>query len=426
MRTKKLANCQIKATFKVSHQEFLDALDQAFPIQNEKVTIKGFRKGKAPKAVYLQHYGKESLYEEAINALVRKHMDEDLAKKKIAVISQPVLDLKWEDLENEEGFEFSLTFDTAPEFDLPEYRGIEVKKLSNEVTKEEIEAEKSRLLKKEIILEEKDGTLEMGDTAKFDFLGTKDGVAFAGGEAKDYELKIGSGQFIPGFEEQMVGMKKGEERDLKVTFPENYFEESLKGQEVNFHVTLHEIKHELLPELTEELFKKLNLDVKDADEFEVYVDATLKARKEDENERKMNNEVLTKLVEATPITLPKSLVENRVESMVRQLEAQAKQYQLPVETLLSFQGTNLEDYKKEAAKYAEREVKFEEILFKIAETEKLVPTEEELTKYTEEYCLANKLDVKQTVKAYGYQPFFNNLVLEKAQKFVLDNKVVTE
>ena len=253
MTFEKLEHSQIKASFEVSAEEFAVALDEAFKICNEKVTIKGFRKGKAPKDVYLRHYGVESLYADAIDAAVSRKMREELlTNPEVQIASQPMLDLDYSTVGEGKGFNFTLTFDTFPVVTLGEYKGIKVAALDNNVTEAEISAEKARLLKDKIVVEAKaEQVIALGDIAVFDFLGSVDGVPFDGGAAENYELEIGSHQFIPGFEEQMVGMEANTEKDITVTFPENYGAANLAGKEAVFHITLHEVKSKNTPELTD-------------------------------------------------------------------------------------------------------------------------------------------------------------------------------
>jgi len=427
MKTERLENSRMKATFHVSKEEWEAALEEAFKIENEKVTIKGFRKGKAPKSVFLRNYGRESLFNSGINVIVREKEDKELlANKDIQVLSAPELDLDVNQLDSEDGFDFTLTFDTDPQFDLAQYKNLEVKRVAVEVKDEDIENEKARLLKSELIEEEVEGPIEFGMTATFDFEGTVDGVAFDGGTAKDYTLRIGSHQFIPGFEEGMVGLKVGEEKDVKVTFPENYGEESLKGKDANFHVKINKLTKDLMPELNEELFKKLKLEFKTEEEFMADIKNKLTERKTNEAENRMNNSVMQTLLDKHDFAVPHGLVEERVDAEIKNAEAQAKQYQLPLETLLQFQGTTLEAYKESLEKMYTSQVKFEYILFKIAEVEKLQPSKEELDEFILKLAGGKEERKEEVMRNYGVNNIMANMLLTKAQQLVLDNKVIVD
>ena len=427
MTFERLEHSQIKASFEVSAEEFAVALDEAFKICNEKVTIAGFRKGKAPKHVYLKHYGVESLYADAIDAAVSKKMREELlVNPEIQIASQPMLDLDYSTVREGEGFNFTLTFDTFPEVVLGEYKGIKVAALDNEVTAEEIASEKNRILKDKVVVETKsEQVIALGDIAVFDFLGTVDGVAFDGGAAENYELEIGSHQFIPGFEEQMVGMEANTEKDITVTFPENYGAPNLAGKEAVFHITLHEVKAKITPELTDELVVELKIEgVNTVGEFEAHVAKTLADRKLGYNTRQIENSVLETVLNNASVDLPKSFVADRVKSLKSQVEAQAKQYNIPFEMFLQFSGVNVEQFEAQCQEEAVRQVKMELVLDKIAEVEGLLPTDEAINEAIKNYAAASKISVSDIEKRIGKGPFAAQLANNSAIKFILDSKVV--
>ena len=427
MTFEKLEHSQIKASFEVSAEEFAVALDEAFKICNEKVTIKGFRKGKAPKDVYLRHYGVESLYADAIDAAVsRKMRDELLTNPEVQIASQPMLDLDYSTVGEGKGFNFTLTFDTFPVVTLGEYKGIKVAALDNNVTEAEISAEKARLLKDKIVVEAKaEQVIALGDIAVFDFLGSVDGVPFDGGAAENYELEIGSHQFIPGFEEQMVGMEANTEKDITVTFPENYGAANLAGKEAVFHITLHEVKVKNTPELTDELVAELKVEgVNTVAEFDEHVVKTLTERKVNYNNRQIENTVIETVMNGASVDLPKSFVADRVKSLKGQVEAQAKQYNIPFEMFLQFSGVTVEQFEAQCNEEAVRQVKMELVLDKIAEVEGLLPTDEQINEAIKNYSLSAKVSVADIEKRIGKGPFAAQLASNNAIKLILDNKVV--
>lgn len=426
MTFEKLEHSQIKAHFEVSAEEFSAALDEAFTICNAKVTIKGFRKGKAPKAVYLKNYGVESLYADAIDVVVGKKMREELlVNEELAIASQPMLDLDYNSVAEGKGFTFTLTFDTYPEVKLGQYKGIEVVAQDNEPTNDELANETNRLLKDKVVVETKEGAIENGDLAVFDFVGSVDGVEFPGGKAENYELKIGSGQFIPGFEDQMVGMVAGTEKDITVTFPENYGEKSLAGKEAVFHITLHEVKAEKTPDLTDELVKELNIEnVNTVLEFHDHVKTSLTTRKTNYNNRMLENQVIEAVVNNAEIDLPRTFVKERENSLRSQAEAQAKQYNIPFEMFLQFSGVTVEAFNEQCHEEALRQVKSELVLDEIAKVEGLLPTDEEINEAVSNYAASAKMSVKDVEKRIGKAAFAANIAANKAIKFVLDAKVV--
>ncbi len=427
MTFEKLEHSQIKASFEVSAEEFAVALDEAFKICNEKVTIKGFRKGKASKEVYLRHYGVESLYADAIDAAVSRKMREELlTNPEIQIASQPMLDVDYTTVQEGQGFKFTLTFDTFPEVVLGEYKGIKVAALDNNVTEAEINAEKARLLKDKIVVEAKaEQVIALGDIAVFDFLGSVDGVPFDGGAAENYELEIGSHQFIPGFEEQMVGMEANTEKDITVTFPENYGAANLAGKEAVFHITLHEVKAKNTPELTDELVVELKIEgVNTVAEFDEHVIKTLTERKVNYNNRQIENTVIETVMNGASVDLPKSFIADRVKSLKGQVEAQAKQYNIPFEMFLQFSGVTVEQFEAQCNEEAVRQVKMELVLDKIAEVEGLLPTDEQINEAIKNYSLSAKVSVADIEKRIGKGPFAAQLASNNAIKLILDNKVV--
>jgi len=263
--SKEKSKTKLELTVKIEGQEWTEALDKSFNKNVKNVSISGFRKGKCPRDVYEKKYGKESLYIDAAESLLqdafRKVMEEN---KDVIPVVQPRVDIKSMD---ENGVEFLFTIITAPEVKIKKYKGLKVTREEVEVTQEEIDHEISHLLERytELVTKE-DGALEEKDIAVIDFEGFKDGVAFEGGKGENYSLEIGSHTFIPGFEEQLVGMKTGEEKEIEVTFPEDYMSEELKGQKATFKVKLHEIKTKEQRELDKEFFEDLGMEGVDSRE----------------------------------------------------------------------------------------------------------------------------------------------------------------
>ncbi|MGL4948797.1 MAG: trigger factor, partial [Anaeroplasmataceae bacterium] len=317
MKIEVLNQSRQKATFDVSVEDFKNAVDQAFPVVNENVTIKGFRKGKATRAQYDKHYGVETLYDEAFNILLNQKVKELLEEKELAkkIISQFTPDLV--DFKPDTPFQITLSFDIQPEFNLPQYKGLEVDKVNLVASDDEINAKLEELQKTKAVISVKDTqVLNNGDIAVFDFAGSVDGVAFEGGTAENYELKIGSGQFIPGFEEQMVGMKKEEVKDVNVKFPEEYQAEHLAGKDAVFKVTLHEVKEEKLPELTDDFVKSLELEnISTVKELKASKKAEIESTKEKTEKDRQVDTLINKILDNAVVDVPQSLVNERVEQV---------------------------------------------------------------------------------------------------------------
>ena len=419
MVTEKLEHSRVKATFDVTADEFERALDKAFEVNNAKVTIKGFRAGKAPRSVYEKHYGVESLYDEALNVILNEkaseiYKDENLAKE---ICGQFEPNFEGEDkLERGKDFKISLTFDVYPEVKLPQYKGLEVAKKVLEATDEEVEAEVKSVLKKDAeMVAKEEQVIAEGDYATFDFVGSVDGVEFPGGKADNYELQIGSHQFIPGFEEQMVGMKAEETKDIKVTFPENYGEASLAGKPAVFKVTVHEVKAEKLPELNDEYVKGLKIDgVNTVEELKANKKAAIEASKAVSEKDRQVNELITKIVDNAVVYMTKALIDEKVNDIRGQYEKQAKMYNIPFDTFLGLMNVKKEDFEAQTLEQGTKQALFNVIATKIIEVENLTPSKEAVEELAEKDAKANgktkEAMLKQNVARYYSELAYQALV----------------
>lgn len=364
---------------KIEGAEWEKALDKAFTKANAKAKIDGFRPGHAPKEVFLKKYGKESLYFDAADLCLQDAYVKVLEENKdLEIVAEPQVDLKKVD---ENGVEFAFVFILKPEIKLGKYTELGVKKTEVKVTKKEIEEtiEEMRHRYAENIL--KDGAIENGNIAIIDFEGFKDGVAFEGGKGENYSLEIGSGTFIPGFEEQLIGLKAGEETDVNVTFPEEYHSEELKGQAVTFKVKVHEVKEVSVPELNDDFFEDLGMEgVNSKEALEAEIKENLKARKEAENE----NEYIDKLLEAAAknveVEIPEEMVDEEVRRMLRQYEENLKMQGLTLQQFYQFTNSNEQALKDQMHEEAHKRVLYRLMLEEIVKLEKLEVTDEEASK----------------------------------------------
>ncbi len=420
MTTEKLEHSRIKATFDITAEDFEVALDKSFAENVKKVTIKGFRKGKAPREIFEKNYGVESLYEEALNYIFNQKVEELYKSEeyKNKIVSQFVPELDWNNIKRGSNFTISLLFDVRPEFNLPAYKGIEVKKANTEVSEDEVNESINRLLQPKAKREDKeDKTIALGDIAEFDYKGYVDDEAFEGGEAKNYSLKIGSKHFIPGFEEQMVGMKEGETKDVLVTFPEKYQAENLAGKPAKFVVTVNKVFTEVLPELTDDFIKSLDIkDVNTKDELVEYKKQELVSQKENSEIDRQTNDVINFLINNTVVDMPESLIQRRIDLFRNNYEEQAKRYNIPLETFLQLIGTNKEKFDKDTAEQGKRNAIFIEVMAKVVEEEKLQPTIEEINEK-----LGITEDNKKKVSSQQFESAFSEITYDKFVKFLLDN-----
>ena len=411
MVVEKLEHSRTKLTFDVTPEEFEKALDKAFEEENAKVSIQGFRKGKAPRSVFEKHYGVESLYATAIDVILNNKIqeavkDENLVKDFIGQF-EPLLEEK---VERNTNFKVSLVIDTYPEVKLGDYKGIEVAKKNLDVTDEEVEQACKSMAAKDATMEAKaEQVIAKNDFVTFDFVGSVDGVEFPGGKAENYELQIGSGQFIPGFEDQMIGMKAEEVKDINVTFPENYGEASLAGKAAVFKVTVHEVKEQKLPEFTDEYVKTLNKDVNNYDELKAAKRKELEATKAQAEKDRQTNDLINKIIDNATVDMPKTLVDSRYKAMKSQYENQAKMYNIPFETFIQIMGSTLEQFEDITRKQAERQALFDVVAGAIIEAEKLVPTKEEIDAKVGDDKKANRVQI------------MNELTYQKLVDFLLAN-----
>lgn len=425
MNIEKLEHSRVKVTFDIKKEEFETALDYSFNKNNAKVTIKGFRKGKAPRDVFEKHYGVEALYEDALDYIFNQKLF-SLSKDEsfeYDIVGNIVPDLDKETkVERGVDFKASLEFDVRPEFNLPQYKGVEVKEADTNVTSEEVNNAINALIKPKAKKEAKeDKTIALGDIAVFDFEGFIEDKAFEGGKASNYELKIGSKQFIPGFEDQMVGMKEGETKAVIVTFPTDYQATDLAGKEAKFVVTVHQVLNEVLPELTDDFVASLNIkDVKNKEELEAYELNELKKRKEVAEKDRQTNELINKILDNTVIDMPQSEIDSRVKALRSQYENQAKMYNIPFDTFLQLMGTDKEKFETETYNQGKRNAIFTEVFSKIVEVEKLEPSEEELK------ADLGITDDKKKVTQEQYQQSYSKLAYNKFIEFLLANATYTK
>lgn len=385
---------------KIEGKEWEDALDKAFKKANAKAKIDGFRPGKAPKNVFIKKYGIESLFMDAaefcVDLAYQKMIDEN---KDLQIAAQPVLNIKSID---EKYVEFSFTLTLKPEVKLGKYKGLNVKKEKVKVTKEEIEHSIDHMREhyKENIL--KEGKVENGDIAIIDFEGFKDGVAFPGGKGENYSLEIGSNTFIPGFEEQLIGMKAGEEKDINVTFPEDYHEVSLKGAPVVFKVKVNEVKEVKIPELDKDFFDDLGMEGIDTKEaLEKQVKENIKASKEREVENKYIDALLDKIIEDTEVDVPETMINDETDRMIQQFSEQIGMQGITLEQFYQFTNSNEAKLKEQYHDEAIKRIKYRLVLDEIVKAEKINVTDKDVDKKLDEIAKKYNMTKDEVKKQYG-------------------------
>lgn len=427
VKLEKVSGCKVKFNFVLAEEDFDKAIDEAFEKNIVNVEVKGFRKGKVPRDIYNKKFGEESLFDDALNIAVNKAYNEALLKHKLEIVNSPELDVDYESIGRGKKLKFSVSVEVWPEVVLGEYKGLVVEKEKVEVTNDDIKNYIDTNLKSYAELQiVEDGVLENGNTAVFDFEGFADGVAFEGGKAENYSLEIGSGQFIPGFEEQMLGLKVGEEKTITVTFPENYQAENLKGKVAEFKIKLHEIKKRVLPTLNDEFVKELELEnINTVAEYEAYVNDLLVNEKKEASENKFVDDLLNKAVENATLEIPQGLVDEEVNRAFSQLENQAKMYNIPVDQFLGFYGiSNADEYKKNIEPSAINNVKQRVVFLKVAEVEKIKISAKE---YNDEFDVIAKetnKSVEEIKNLYSKELLAPYLKIRKAIDLIKETAIV--
>lgn len=408
-------------TIKVEGTEWESAKDTAYKKASKKAKIDGFRPGKAPKEVFLKKYGEENLWLDAADFVLedayKKMIDEN---QDLIIVAQPQASLKSISADYVE-FLFILT--TKPEVKLGNYKKLSVKKEETKVTKEEVEQALESTRKRYAESVSKEGTVAEGDTAIIDFEGFKDDVAFEGGKGENYSLEIGSGTFIPGFEEQLIGMKKGEEKDINVTFPADYHAEELKGQPVIFKVKVNEIKEIKLPEFDKDFFEDLGMDGIDTKEsLEHQLEENIQAHKEHHAEEHFMDEILDKAVANMEVDIPNPMIEEELDRILHQYEHNLNMQGITLEQFYQFTNSDEAALKDQMREEAVKRVSSRLLLEEIVKVEKLEATEEETAKEAD--VLAEKYSMKKEefLKEFGGLDMVKyDLEMHRALEFLKNN-----
>ena len=414
---KKVENAKVEITSVVDGEKWAEAYNKAFNKLAAKTSIDGFRKGKAPKNILKKVISPQSVCYEAVDEIAQSVLEEAIKEHNVELIDRPELNLG---TVNETSCTFIFTCPVPPDVELGDYKnlGYHVEEVS--VTDGDVEAELDKLKEQKAELEIKEeGELENGDISVIDYEGFKDGVPFEGGKGENFELTIGSGQFIPGFEEQLIGMKTEEEKEINVTFPENYHVEELKGQPVIFKVKLHEIKKKVLPELDEELIKDLKIEnVNTLDELKEYYRANLLKSRKDWAENKALDEAINKLVEEATVEIPEVMINSMCDNMINEYGQQFMAQGLSMEQFRSMFGENVDGLRNAFRPEAEKRVKTNLCLNKLAELENLNVGAEDLEKYYSDLAETYSMPVEDVKKYIPESNAKEDLKVRKALDFI--------
>ena len=414
----------VKFTMEFTAEEFESAQIKVYQQAKGQFAIDGFRKGKAPRSIIEKHYGEGVFFEDAINDLISENYGKTLTELGLEVVGAPSADFS--EVAKGQGFTVTITVPCFPIVEVKDYKGVEIEKIEQEVKDEDVEREIENLQKRNARIAIVERAAQEGDTVVFDYAGFVGEEQFEGGTAERQELKLGSGMFIPGFEEQLVGVAAGEDKDVVVTFPEEYHAPDLAGKEAVFHCHLHEVKEEQLPELDDEF-------AKDVSEFDTLEELKQSHRERLESyakagsESAMKDAALAKVVEANEVEVPASMIEDEMDRMSQELDQQLRFQGLSIAQYLEFTGKTMEDFRGELRPDAERQVKTRIILTGIVEAEKLEVSEEELEEELKMMGIQYQMPadkVKEAIGEEGLVYFKKDLQVKKAIDFIFDNAVI--
>ena len=411
---------EVKLTFNIEAEKFEEAMKKVYAKTAKYFNIPGFRKGKAPMQLVERQYGSAIFYEDAFNELVPDIYDEAIKENKVEAVSRPNIDI----VQMEKGKEliFTATVETKPEVELGKYKGIEIKKIEYTTSDKDIEHELGHMAERNArLVTVEDRAVEKGDMTTIDFDGSIDGVQFDGGKAENYELEIGSGTFIPGFEDQIIGMKLEEEKDIKVKFPENYFSKDLAGKDATFKVKLHEIKKKELPKMDDEFAK----DVSEFDTLEELKNS-IKEKLDTENENRAKyeteEEAIKTVCDNTKIDIPNGMIEMEIDNMMKDMETRLSYQGLNLHQYFQMMGKKEEDARKDFKEQAEKSVKSRLVLEAIVKAEKIEATADEITDKIKEMAKQYGRKEEELLDNVQLKEYIaENLKTEKAIEFVVKN-----
>jgi trigger factor len=422
----KLEGNQGVLTVEVDAETVSTSLDSAFKKVVKQINVPGFRKGKMPRPLFEKRFGVESLYQDAIDLMLPEAYTTAIEETGIEPVDRPEIDV--EQMEKGKTFIFTAKVTLKPEVKLGNYKGLEVETFETSVTDEDVDNEIKSLQEKqaELVVKE-DGKAENGDTVVMDFEGFVNDEAFEGGKAENYSLELGSGQFIPGFEEQLVGLATGESKDVEVSFPEEYHAAELAGKPAVFKVTLHEIKGKALPELDDEFAKDVDDEVETLDALKEKIKSRLEHDKKHEEEHYLQNTVVEKATANAEVEIPSVMIDNEVDRMLQEFEQRLQMQGMNLELYFQFSGQNEEALRGQMKEEAEQRVRGNLTLEAIVKAENIEVSDEEVNAELQKMADAYNMTVENIQAALGnLDGIKSDLQVKKAVQFLIENSVSVE
>ena len=402
------------------------ALDQAFKKVVKQINVPGFRKGKVPRPIFEQRFGVEALYQDAVDILLPEAYGEAIDETGINPVAQPEINVT--QIEKGKDFEFEATVTVEPEVQLGDYKGLEIEKQDSELTDEDLqEAIDHSLGHLADMVVKEDGAVENGDTVNIDFDGYVDGEQFEGGQADGYDLEIGSGSFIPGFEDQLVGVKTGEEKDVVVTFPEEYHAEELAGKEATFKTKVNEIKYKEVPELDDEIANELDSEANSVDEYKENLRKRLSEHKAEEAKNVEKEEAINKATDNVTIDIPQAMIDTELDRMVQEFGQRIQQQGLDLQTYFQISGQDESQLREQMKDDAEQRIKTNLTLSAIADKENIEATDEDIDKELEKMSKQFNISVEDIKNTLGNTDIIKNDVrIQKVIDLLRDNAKYVE
>ncbi len=427
VKLEKLENNVATLEIEVDGAKFDEGMQKAYIKNAKRFNIPGFRKGKAPRKIVERYYGEGVFYEDAINIVCPDAYTEAVEETKIDPVDRPEIDIK--QIGDGDNLIFTAVVTVKPEVALGEYKGIEVKKVEYNVTEEDVENELKQMQEKNArLVTVEDRAVQEKDTAVIDFEGFIDDEPFEGGKGEDYSLEIGSGQFIPGFEEQLIGKNTGEEVELNVTFPEEYQAEELAGKPAVFKVKINQIKFKELPELDDEFAKDVS-EFDTLDELKEDINKRLTEEAENKTKNEKENAVIDKILENVTVEIPEVMIENQINSMMRDFDMRLQSQGMNLDQYLQFTGSDVNQFKEQFKDQAEKQVKTTLVLEKISKLENVEVSDEDLEENIKKLAEDYKMEVEQVKKVYrpeDLEAMKNDLAISKIIDMLVDSAKVVE
>jgi trigger factor len=420
--TNKVETNKYELEVEISAEAFEGALQKAYLKAKKNISIPGFRKGKAPRKLIEKEYGEQVFFEDAVNILYGPEVESAIDESKLEIVARPEVDVTA--ISKAEGVKLKVVCITKPEVEVKDYKGIEVEKVVNAVTDEDIQKQVDQLREKNVrIITVDDRAAEMGDDVVIDFEGFKDGVAFDGGKAEDFTLSLGSGQFIPGFEEAIAGHNAGEEFEINVTFPEEYQVKELAGAPAVFKINLKSISKRELPELDDEMVKD-STDFETVDEYKADVKAKLEESAEKSADAKVESDLCDKVIENMTAEIPQVMYDNRINEMISELEQRLAPQGISLDLYMQYTGQTIETVRKTYAEQAEKQVKLRLALEKVVELESIEVSDDEITAEFDKLAETYNLPVEQVKMYIREEDLKKDIAVGKAVELIKDSAVI--